>query len=107
MIKQEAQQAANDLQQSRRDLEREREGRLEAQRRAERLEEERLRLEQELNRANGELDSARRPPASDRAGEPGGYRAWWRKPTLVVGLLLGVMAAWFTSLVVALNLLYP
>jgi hypothetical protein len=107
MIQQQAEQTAHNLQQLRRDLESEREERLEAQRRAEQLEEERLRLKQELNRANGELDSLGRPPAPDRAGEPEGYRAWWRKPSLVVGLLLGVMAAWFTSLVVALNLLNP
>ena len=107
MIQQQAERTEHNLQQLRRDLESEREERLEAQRRAEQLEEERLRLKQELNRANGELDNPGRPSVPDRAGEPGGYRAWWRKPSLVVGLLLGVMAAWFTSLVVALNLLYP
>jgi hypothetical protein len=78
------------------DLEREQEERLEAQWRAEQLEEERIRLERELGRSKQ---------------EPGGGRSearpWWRRPALLVGLLLGGLAAWFTSLVVALNLLSP
>jgi chromosome segregation ATPase len=96
MVQQQAERAAHNLQQLRRDLEREREERLEAQRRAEQLEEERLRLERELGRSKE---------------EPGGWqseaRPWWRRPVLVVGLLFGALAAWFTSLAVALNLLSP
>jgi len=78
------------------ELEREREERLEAQRRAEQLEEEGIRLEWELGRSKE---------------EPGGRRSearpWWRRSVLVVGLLLDALAAWFTSLAVALSLLSP
>jgi hypothetical protein len=87
---------AQSLQQLRADFEREREERLEAQRWAEQLEQDRLRLERELVCSKE---------------EPGGGRSeallWWRRPVLVVGLLFGTLAAWFTSLVVALNLLSP
>jgi len=34
-------------------------------------------------------------------------RSWWRRPTVVVGLVLGFLVMWFASLVVALNLLSP
>jgi hypothetical protein len=75
---------------------------LDVQRRAERLEEERARLEQELGRSQAELERQKRAPtrAVWRTSRP-----WWRRPILVVGLLLGVLIAWFTSLVVALNTL--
>jgi hypothetical protein len=77
------------------ELEWEREKGLEAQRRAEQLEEKGIRLEWELGRLKE---------------EPGGRRSearpWWRRYVLVVGLLFGALAAWFTSLV-AMNLLSP
>jgi chromosome segregation ATPase len=78
------------------ELEQERQKRSEVQRQAEQLEQERLRLEHELDRSKD---------------EPGGGRSevrqWWRRPVLVIGLLVGALAAWFTSLVMALNLLSP
>jgi len=83
------------------DLEREREERLEAQRQAEQLEEERLRLQQELGRSKEEPGGAR------SEARPQWARSWWRRPVVVVGLLFGAIAAWVTSLVVALNLLSP
>jgi chromosome segregation ATPase len=95
-FEQQAERAAQDLQQLRGDLEREKERRLEAQRRAEQLEEERIRLERMLGRSKEE-------PSGGRSEA----RPWWRRPVLVVGLLFGALAAWFTSLVVALNLLSP
>jgi hypothetical protein len=81
------------------DLERER---VEGQRRVERQEQERARLEQELQQSQAELERRKQAPAraASRASRP-----WWRRPILVVGLLLGVLIAWFTSLVVALNML--
>ncbi len=89
------------------DLEREREERLEAQRQAEGQEQERERLKQELRRSRAELGSQRRSSARDRAERSEGHRPWWRKQVLVVGILLGALAAWLTSLLVALNLLTP
>jgi F0F1-type ATP synthase assembly protein I len=75
---------------------------VEVQRRAERQEQELARLEQELERLQAELERQKRAPsrAASRASRP-----WWRRPLLVVGVLLGVLIAWFTSLVVALNML--
>jgi F0F1-type ATP synthase assembly protein I len=71
------------------------------QRRAERQEQELARLEQELRQSQTELERRKRKPAraASRASSP-----WWHRPILVGGLLLGVLIAWFTSLVVALNM---
>ena len=65
------------------------------QRRAERQEQELARLKQELGQSQAELERQKRAPsrAESRASRP-----WWRRPILVVGLLLGVLIAWFTSL---------
>jgi len=76
------------------ELERDRRGRLEDQQRVEQLNKERLRLERQLSRSKERSGS----------GRPGAH-PWWRKPILVLALLLGVLIAWFTSLVVALNML--
>jgi len=65
------------------------------------LEEERLRLQQELGRSKEELGGER-----SEAG-PQWARPWWRRPVVAVGLLFGTLAAWVTSLVLALNLLSP
>jgi hypothetical protein len=75
---------------------------MELQQRAERQELELARLEQELGQSQAELEHRKRVPAraASRASLP-----WWRRPILVVGLLLGVLIAWFTSLAVALNML--
>ena len=72
------------------------------QQRAEQKEQELARLEQELRQSQTELEHRKRAPAraASRANRP-----WWRRPILVVGLLLGALIAWFTSLVVALNML--
>jgi chromosome segregation ATPase len=95
-IQQKAEGAAHDLQQLKGDLESEKDKRQEAQRGAEQLEQERLRMKRELDRSKEESEG-RGPKA----------RPWWRRPVLVVGMLLGALAAWFTSLIVALNLLSP
>jgi hypothetical protein len=83
-----------DLQEVRGNLEREREERQKAQRRAEQLEEQRLRLERQLGRLKEGSGSRRL-----------GAHPWWGKPIPVVALLLGALVLWLTSLVVALNLL--
>ena len=58
------------------------------QRRAERQELELARLKQELRQSQAELSvGSERPPAT--ATESGASRPWWRRPLLVVGLLLG------------------
>ncbi len=90
------QQAAQDLQQLRVDFEREREERVEAQRRAEQLRQELRGLEGKVGRRKEGLGGGR-----SRA------RPWWRRPALVFGLLVGALAAWLTSLIVALTLLSP
>jgi chromosome segregation ATPase len=84
------------------DLERGREEHINVQQRAERQELELARLEQELRQSQAELERGNRAPtrAASKASRP-----WWRRPLLVVGLLLGVLIAWFTSLAVALNML--
>ncbi len=69
------------------------------QRRAEQQEQELARLERELRR------SQTRAAARDRDGKPGTSRSWRRRPILVAGVFLGALIAWFTSLVVALNVL--
>jgi hypothetical protein len=88
-IGQQAERAALDLQRLRADFDRERGERLEAQRRAEQLEQERLGLRRELRRLK----------------EGPGTRPWWRRPALIVGVLLGSLTLWLISLVVGLNLL--
>ena len=97
-VQQEAERLRQERQRLAEDLERGREERVEVQKRAERQELELARLEQELNHRKGAADF-------DRAAESGAGRPWWRSPLLVVGLLLGVLIAWFTSLAVALNML--
>ena len=78
---------------------------MEAQRRVEKQEQELARLEGELRQSQAELNRRRRAGSRDRNGKPGTSRSWMRRPILVVGVFLGVLIAWFTSLVVALNVL--
>ena len=84
------------------DFERAREEHLNVKQRAERQEQVLARLEQELGQSQAELERRKRSSAraASRASRP-----WWRRPILAFGLLLGVLIAWFTSLVVALNML--
>jgi ferric-dicitrate binding protein FerR (iron transport regulator) len=84
------------------DLQKEREQRVDMQRRAERQELELARLKQELGQSQAEQERQKRAPARAASSTS---RPWWRRPMVVVGLLLGVLIAWFTSLVVALNVL--
>ena len=85
------------------DLEKGREDRVDMQRRAERQELE-LAPKQELRRSQAVPNHRKtRPPLTGH--KSGASRPWWRRPLLVVGLLLGVLIAWFTSLAVALNML--
>jgi hypothetical protein len=75
------------------------------QRRAEGQEQEWARLERELQRSQAELDRRERAPTCNRREKPEASSPWRRRPILVAGLLLGALIAWFTSLVVALNVL--
>src|SRR5215218_9287440 len=99
------QQEAERLRQERhrlaKDFERAHEEHLNVQQRAEQQEQERARLEHELGRAQAELDHRKRTSVRDSAAESRASLPWWRRPLLVVGLLLGALIAWFTSLVVA------
>jgi Flp pilus assembly protein TadB len=101
-IQQEVERLRQERQRLAEDLERGREERVEVQRQAKRQELELARLEQELRQSQAELEHRKRAPthAASRVSRP-----WWRRPILVVGLLLGVLIAWFTSLAVALNML--
>jgi ferric-dicitrate binding protein FerR (iron transport regulator) len=87
-----------EYQQLKEELERQRRGHQEILRRAEEL-------ERELQGSQVELDRQDRAPAPNRPDKSVASRPWWRRPLLVVGLLLGVLIAWFTSLTVALNML--
>jgi chromosome segregation ATPase len=100
-----SEQVAQQLEQLRGDLKREQEEHSEIQRRAEQLEQERQRLEWELKQSKEEVGSVGRAPAPNRAGQAGDESPRWRRPVLIVGLLLGALAMWLTSLVVAINLL--
>jgi Flp pilus assembly protein TadB len=103
-VQQDAERLGQEHQQLIEDLETEREQRLATQQQAERLEEEGRRLQQEHQRLEEELEQECRKRTPDRA-ESMSSHPWWRRPLLVVGLLLGVLIAWFTSLAVALNML--
>ena len=83
---------------------REQEERLESQQRAERLEQERLHLEQEHQRLKEETDNLKRLVAHRKVEQPAARCPWWRNTVAVVLLRHTVM--WFTSLVVALSILY-
>ena len=72
-----------------------------------RVEEELARLEQELRQSQAELNRRKRSATRNRVAESGSSRPWWRKPLPVIGLLLGVLIAWFVSLAVALSMLAP
>lgn len=78
-----------------------REERAEVQRRAEQQEQELARLESELRHSQTRAD------ARDQGGKSHASRSWKRRLPLAGGLLLGALIAWFTSLVVALNVLAP
>jgi len=104
-VQQEAERLRQERQRLAEDLERVREERVEVQKRAERQELELGRLKQELRRSQAEPNHRDRAAARDGATVSGASRPWWRRPILVVGLVLGALIAWFTSLVVALNML--
>jgi uncharacterized membrane protein len=106
-VQQEAEQLDQEHQQLIENLGSEREERLEAQQRAERLEQEYLHLEQEHQLLKEETDNLKRVAAHSQVERPTARRPWWRNLTLVVVLLLGVFVMWFTSLMVALNIIYP
>ena len=106
-IQQEMARLGQERQKLTEDLKREREERLEVQRRAEQQEQERARLGEEIRHLRAELDSHRRAPTRDPAKEPEPSHPWWRRPVVVVGLLLGVLLVWLTSLAVALYLVSP
>jgi chromosome segregation ATPase len=89
------------------DLEREREERLRAERQADSQVQERARLEGEFRSLRAELDSQKRAPTRNPVKESEASHPWRRRPVLVIGLLLGALILWLTSLGVGLNLLSP
>jgi hypothetical protein len=65
-------------------------------------------LESQLTLENTTLTDHPTPegPAGSQEVQRGAHKAWWRRLTLVAVLLLGVVALWLTSLLVALYILY-
>jgi hypothetical protein len=104
-IQQEKEQLAQKRQQLTRDLERERAERQKIQQQAERLQQERVRLQKEYQLLRKELDGLRRSPTEPSAEQLKVYRPRWSRPVQLTAVLFGILALWFTSLVVALNLL--
>jgi len=104
-IKQEAERLSQERQRLAEELETEHGERVNVQRQAERQEEVRARLEAELRQAQAELDRRERTPDRNRSEKSGTFRSRRRRPLLVVGLLVGGLIVWFTSLMVALNVL--
>jgi hypothetical protein len=58
-----------------------------------------------LRASQAELDLKNQASDRNSPDKSVANRPWWRRPLLMVGLILGVLIAWFTSLVVALNML--
>jgi hypothetical protein len=104
-IQQEKEQLAQKRQQLTRDLERERAERQKIQQQAERLQQERVRLQKEYQLLRKELDSLSRSLTEPSAEQLKAYRPRWSRPVQLTAVLFGILALWFTSLVVALNLL--
>jgi fused signal recognition particle receptor len=102
----EAQQRAERLEQEHQlltaELEKERS---EGQQRDAQREEERELLLQELRHVQEQLESQKRAPSRNRSQKRETVRPWWHRGILVAGLLVGVLAAWLTSVMVALNML--
>jgi chromosome segregation ATPase len=89
------------------DLQNERQERSEAQQRSEQHERELALLEQQLQHMKEEADVQRGGSSPNRSQMRGEPRPLWRRITLFGGLLLVVLAAWLTSLMVALSILTP
>jgi chromosome segregation ATPase len=106
-LQQEVEQLGQERQRLTEDLNREREERLGAQRQAEQQEQERKRLEREFRNLRAELDSRGQVPTRDPVKESEASSPWWRRPVLVIGLLIGALILWLSSLGVALYLLSP
>jgi hypothetical protein len=104
-IQQEKEQLAQKRQQLTRDLEREREARQKIQQQAERSQQERVRLQKEYQLLRKELDSLSRSLTEPSAEQLKAYRPRWSRPVQLTAVLFGILALWFTSLVVALSLL--
>jgi hypothetical protein len=99
-VRQDAQRLGQERQQLMEGIETEREQRVATQQQAEGLEEEHQRVVEEL-----EHERRRQQEILQRAVESGISRPWWRRLLPVVGLLIGILIAWLTSLMVALTML--
>jgi chromosome segregation ATPase len=106
-IQQELEQLGEERQRLTEDLKREREERLRAERLADNQEQERVRLEEESRSLRAELDSQKQAPTPDPVEASEASHPWWRRPVLVIGLVLGALILWLTSLGVGLYLLSP
>jgi chromosome segregation ATPase len=106
-IQQELERLGEERQRLTDDLEREREKRLRAERLADNQEQERARLEGESRSLRAELASQKRAPTRAPVKESEASHPWWRRPVLVIGLVLGAIILWLTSLGIGLYLLSP
>jgi chromosome segregation ATPase len=106
-IQQELERLGEERQRLTEDLKREREERLRAERRADNQEQERARLEGEFRSLRAKLDSQKGAPSRDPVEASEASHPWWRRPVLVIGLVLGALILWLASLGVGLYLLSP
>ena len=106
-FRQEVERLRQDYQRLSEALSTEREERLETQTRAEQQVQELAHLERDLRYPEEVPDTLERPPNRESAEKLQAGRSWWRRPTVVVGLVLSFLVMWFASLVVALSLLSP
>jgi hypothetical protein len=104
-IQKENEQLAQKHQQLTRVLEREREERQKIQQQAERSQQEQVRLQNEYKQLRKELDGLRQSPTEHSAEQLKAYLPRWSRPVQLTAALFGILALWFISLVVALNLL--
>lgn len=103
-IQQDKEQLSQERQQLISDLEREREERRKIQQEAERSQQERVRLQEEYQLLRKELDGLRQLPTDHSADQPQAHPRWSR-PVQLAAVLFGILALWFTSLMVALYVL--
>jgi hypothetical protein len=103
-IRREAERLGQEHQRLMEDLQKTQEARLEAVRRVERLEQGRLRSEGEIQRLRKELERQGQIPGNDRVDKSQVPRLLWRRPIVIIALLLAVITLWMASLMVALSL---
>ncbi len=104
-VQQDRERLAQKQQQLMRDLEWEREQRQKIEQQAVRRDEEQARLQEEYQLLTSELDALRQAHIEYGAERPKAYRPRWSRPLRLIVVLFGILAIWFTSLMVGLSML--